>query len=351
MGNFGMSIDTFEEQVGAQTEQINRLDDVKKYYHRVILGTRRHEYMLYPTVITDNETGELKQQFVPVDLPPKTTTLLDKVGNVEKRLRREHGEKDPNTAFYRRTRYLFLVIDREQPEKGVTVWEYPWSVTKEIMKKQKQPSSKNKDMAMWGAMYSWDAVIEKKQDNTKNNPQYAISYDVEVDPESATLTGQMPLEAVLDADYDDTEFVKKALTDDEYSRVMSWMEDHPNMFESYINEKSDSALLEQFETHPINLYYVTNDRPLLSTNIGGEVVVFADEVKEELAEEISSEYFLNSGEVGQLPESTEDADVPEEFKDTEEADYEEVDEVEDEDIDEDEFGDIEDFDDLEDEGW
>lgn len=297
MSSFGMKTSEYENELGGTRTEIRRLDEVRKYYHRVVVGVLKKEMILYPSYRTDNETGEVSQLLIPIDLDPNADTVLDELGRIERRIRKELGAED-KTMFNRTTRYLFMVFDRDDHEVKLVPYEYPYTVVKNLMKLQKERSRKDPTKLLNGSIYAWDAIIEKSKDPKISDPRYSIGYSASVDTETAELSGQMPAEVIELDDYDDSEWVKKALTEEEYEALLSWQKEHPNGLLDYVERNTNTGVRERLERFPVNPAYVNKQNVLeLSVASHGTNEPFVEEFIKQALSIVDADLIANPNKI------------------------------------------------------
>lgn len=325
--NFGMNNETIDNEIGIQSPTINRLQEVKDYTHRVVVGVLKREFMLYPSWGENSETGQPEQKLIPIDLDPNETTVLDKLRMIEKRIRKDLKEEKPSSMFNRTTRYVFMVFDRENPEVELVPYEYPWQVFKDLRDLQEM-RAKDDSKLKNGPIYTWDAIIQKLKDPNKRDPRYAISYKATVDTETIKFAGQIPVEAITDKNYDDTPWLKKALTEEEFSAVMKWSKEHPNGLLDYVDRKTDEQVLEQLHKFPVNLGFMDyyKETPSFSVNVDGDNQPFIERMLKEAAQELPKELLLvgDSGSKNDTPQL--ESGVPDSWEDAEDAEVDDTDE-------------------------
>ena len=180
-----------EKAKGGFTDKV-RLEDGENI-HRVIYGPVKVQYIYYPTLQRDNETGELKQS-VRVIKRPQEGCILDSLASFEKRIRTQRGDKNAKSNLSPRTKWLYLVIDRSKEEPAIEIAEYPFKVFDQILKLEAAKSSKDSNKLRHGLIFMYDLIITKAVEKGKPR-QYGTSYHVEVDPENA-WSGKIPVAAL-----------------------------------------------------------------------------------------------------------------------------------------------------------
>lgn len=180
-----------EKARGGFTDKV-RLEDGENI-HRVIYGPVKVQYIYYPTLQRDAETGELKQS-VRVVKRPQEGCILDSLASFEKRIRTQRDEKNPRSNLSPRTKWLYLVISRNEEEPSIKVAEYPFKVYDQIIKLEASKSSKNPNKLRHGLIFMYDLIITKAIEKGKPR-QYGTSYHVEVDPENE-WSGKIPVAAL-----------------------------------------------------------------------------------------------------------------------------------------------------------
>jgi len=158
--------------------------------HRVLFGPVKVDSIYYPTLITDRETGELKQIAKVIKRPPAGCTL-DALASFEKRVRTAKGEKDPKSSLSPTSRWLYLVFHKngENPLE-IQVAQYPWTIFKGLKENEESRSTNDNTKLRHGLIFMYNVIITKTVDPNKPR-RFGTSYKVEVDPENK-YTGKVP---------------------------------------------------------------------------------------------------------------------------------------------------------------
>lgn len=152
--------------------------------HRVLFGPLRIRMVYYPSLQEDRDTGEQIQRMKLLRCPIGGSTPLDVLSSLEKRIRRERGEKEPRSSLDPTTRWVYLIIDKQGDNyPAVEVAEYPYTVYDKLINLEAAISLKDANKLRYGLVFMWDAIITKNIDKTKPL-QYGTSYTVEVDPDN-----------------------------------------------------------------------------------------------------------------------------------------------------------------------
>lgn len=160
--------------------------------HRVLYGPVRVSLQYYPTLIPDDTTGEMVQR-MKVIRRPESGTPLDTLASLEKRVRASRGEKDPSSSLNPSNKWLYSVIDRNDPDyPTVKVAEYPFTVRKPLEDLEGARSTKDAAKLRHGLIFMWDAIITKTVDMSKGI-RFGTKYSVEVDPENQ-YAGKVPVQ-------------------------------------------------------------------------------------------------------------------------------------------------------------
>jgi hypothetical protein len=189
--------------------------------HRILYGPVKISLQYYPVLIEDDTSGEMVQRMKVIRRDNSVGTPLDVLASLEKRVRRERGEPNPSSSLNPSTKWLYKVIDRNDPEyPAVKIVEYPYTVYKPLEELEASVSTKDASRLMYGLIFMWDAIISKNIDKSKGI-RFGTSYSVKVDPEN-TYAGKVPA-SYLGATTD--ELVKHGLklskffTDEEWAAV------------------------------------------------------------------------------------------------------------------------------------
>jgi hypothetical protein len=124
---------------------------------------------------------------------PESGTPLDTLASLEKRVRASRGEKVPSSSLDPSNKWLYTVIDREDPDyPTVKVAEYPYTVRKPLEELEMARSTKDAAKLRHGLIFMWDAIITKTIDMSKGI-RFGTKYSVEVDPENQ-YAGKVPVQ-------------------------------------------------------------------------------------------------------------------------------------------------------------
>jgi len=152
--------------------------------HRILFGPKRVQMVYYPTLIEDTETGDMVQRAKLLRRPPGGTTPLDVLASLERRIRKDHGEKDPRSNLDPTTRFLYLIVDMEGDDyPKVEVVEYPFKVKEQLIELEEAISTKDANKLRHGLLMMFNVIITKRVDPNKA-PMYGTTYTVEVDPDN-----------------------------------------------------------------------------------------------------------------------------------------------------------------------
>jgi len=259
-----------EKAKGGFTDKV-RLEDGENI-HRVIYGPVKVQYIYYPTLQRDAETNELKQS-IRVIKRPQEGCILDSLASFEKRVRIQKGEKNPNSNLSPRSKWLYLVIDRNSEEPEIKVAEYPYKVFDQILKLEAAKSSKNTNKLRHGLIFMYDLIITKSVEKGKPR-QYGTSYHVEVDPENA-WSGKIPVAALgMPAEELEKRFkgFKQFFPKDDWKLI----EDMDIDLEKEGEADSPEEILHKLKENPIYLQATSPD--------GGYMFPALEEFKEQMEE-------------------------------------------------------------------
>jgi hypothetical protein len=159
--------------------------------HRILYGPVKISLQYYPVLTEDETSGDMVQRMKVIRRDPSVGTPLDVLASLEKRVRRERGEPNPSSSLNPSTKWLYKVIDRNDPDyPAVKIVEYPYTVYKPLEELEGSVSTKDSSKLMYGLIFMWDAIITKSIDKSKGI-RFGTSYSVKVDPEN-TYAGKVP---------------------------------------------------------------------------------------------------------------------------------------------------------------
>lgn len=254
------------EEQGFNFTDIGRFADTGTYTHRVIAGPKRIEYVWYPCVREDNDTGKPYPSSNRLSLLPRAKMddgqkfITDKLATVDRKVQEEHNvpKERIRSTFDRTTRYLYIVISRDRSKQDdiwIGGWEYPASISKELRDLQKEESTSNTGKLNLGPYWTYDVNITKKE----VDGLYGIDYSIRAEQSTVKYAGQIP-NGIVTGGKDDLRKHKDLLqkvqndvfTPEELETIDNYMENHSiddlvDVFES--NEE----ILQEMNNRPINL--------------------------------------------------------------------------------------------------
>jgi hypothetical protein len=324
-----------QEEQGFNFTNVGRFDDKGTYTHRVIAGPKRIEYVWYPCVREDNDTGEPYSSSNRLALLPRAKMddgqkfITDKLAAIDRKIQEEHNvPKDRiRSTFDRTTRYLYIVISRDRSKQNdiwIGGWEYPASISKELRDLQKEESTSNKGMLNLGPYWTYDVNIIKKE----VDGLYGIDYSIRAEQSTVKYAGQIPIEVVTgdkDALRKNKDLLQEVqnnvFTPEELEAIDDYMESHSldDLIDVY---ESNEEILQEMNNRPINL--------IGKRKSGKKIIQFPHKFSQmvnnkmkdnllpettELEEELNTDE-LEEGDEQELNKSKEETPEPE--KDTEE---------------------------------
>jgi hypothetical protein len=200
---------------GLTRVRVNEGDNI----HRVLFGPVRQSLIYYPTLVEDQETGEMVQR-MKILRRPKEGCPLDVLASLEKRIRSSRGEKFTKSSLDPSTKWLYLVINKESEDyPKVEIAEYPYTVYKELVELESATAIKDKSKLRHGLIFMWDAVITKSIDPSKSR-QFGTSYSVQVDPDNK-FSGKVPVSylGINATELAEKMDLKKFFTEEEYISI------------------------------------------------------------------------------------------------------------------------------------
>jgi len=217
--------------------------------HRILFGPVQIQTVFYPTREVDRETGELKSTKHAI-VVPRSGSIFDELAAMDKRIKFALGEKNPDSTFTPNQSFLYLVFNRAEAESIVRVGEYKYSVVKQFIEKEEAVSTKDKTKLMYGPIFSWDAIIDKKVDPSKPK-KFGVKYEVSVNPEACPLMGQIPIEWLSLSIKEFFAHVERdvVFTDEEVEAIQSCEID----LHSVAKARSSEEILELLQKFPIDL--------------------------------------------------------------------------------------------------
>lgn len=264
-----------QEEKGFDFTDLGTFSENRTYTHRVIAGPKRVEFVWYPCIREDVDTGEPRPSFNRLALKPRSKMegnqrlITDRLAAVDKKIQESQGvDKDHiESTFDRTARYIYIVISRDK-SKGDDIWvggwEYPSSVSKQLRELQAEESTSNKGMLNVGPYYTYDVNITRK----KVSGKYGVKYSLNVEQSTVKYAGQIPTEVVngspedIEANKELLEKVQKdVFTPEELKAVNEFMEE--NSLDDLVNIiDSDEEVLQAFQNNPINLLGQRQNQPI-----------------------------------------------------------------------------------------
>lgn len=252
--NLGGSDEQFKEEMGngGPTAEIGRFKEYGNYTHRVLAGPKRMDSCWYPSWREDSDTGAIKSSWNRLILPKRSNgkTITDKIATLDRKIQKEEGIDSQyiNSPFDRQTRYIYIVLSRDETQDPKTpwigFWEYPTSVSKKVRKLNKKESSKNKGMLSYGPYWTYDIDIEKENTDSSSDKRFSTQYNTDVVAETIQYAGQIPVEVVTDSSfqYDEIQKIQKnVFTPEELKAIQSFMKE--NDLDSYVNPLSNEEIV------------------------------------------------------------------------------------------------------------
>lgn len=158
---------------------------------RVLYGPIRSTSVYYPTLIEDKEAGGELKQGLRVLKVPREGCPLDRLRDLDLRIRKKKGEDKPQSALKHSSKWLYLIINQGNPDEPVVeLAEFPYSVFQQIVKLEEARSTKERNKLRNGLIFMYDLIITKTVEPGLPK-QFGTKYTVEVDVENE-YSGKIP---------------------------------------------------------------------------------------------------------------------------------------------------------------
>lgn len=302
--NLGGNDEQFEKEMGSGgSADIGRFKEYGNYTHRILAGPKRMDSCWYPSWREDPDTGAIKSSWNRLVLPKRSKgkTITDKLATLDRKVQKEEGIDSQyiNSPFDRQTRYIYIVLSRDETQDPkdpwIGFWEYPTSVSKKVRKLNKKESSKNKGMLSYGPYWTYDIDIEKVNTDSNSDKRFSTQYNTDVVAETIQYAGQIPVEVVTDPSFQYEklqEIQQDVFTPEELEAIQSFMDE--NELDSYVQPLSNEEIVNNLTSKsPIRWdeeqFKFKNKLLEAANNYKDRLVNSVASTNEQLAEQAESE--------------------------------------------------------------
>lgn len=153
----------------------------QEYLHRILGGGIAVETVYYPYLHEDEDTGDFDIKWKVLKKPvSEDCPILDALHAADSQFRPDR-------------KWLFLVIDKTDPEPKIKIAQYPYTVAAKIVELEKKRDISDPKYLRYGPTFAWDCIINHVYDASKKGPAMSKhSYTVEVG--SHDFDGMFPVE-------------------------------------------------------------------------------------------------------------------------------------------------------------
>lgn len=250
----GGSEEQFDNEMsnGYSNADVGAFKEYGNYTHRILDGPKRMDSCWYPSWREEADTGQIKASWNRLILPKRSEgkTITDKLAAIDRKIQGEEGV-DKNyigSIFDRQTRYIYVVISRDQTQDPanpwIGFWEYPVSVSKRVRKLNSKESSKNKGKLAYGPYWAYDIDIEKINEDSSGDKRFNTKYNADVVAETLKYAGKIPRRVVTDPsfNYDKLgEIQEDVFTPEELEAIETFMTD--NSLDSFVKPMNDEEII------------------------------------------------------------------------------------------------------------
>lgn len=242
---------------GYSAADIGTFKEYGNYTHRILDGPKRIDSCWYPSWREEADTGQIRASWNRLVLPKRSKgkTITDKLAAIDRKIQEEEGvdRKYINSTFDRQTRYMYIVISRDETQDPanpwIGFWKYPTSVSKRVRKLNSKESSKNKGKLAYGPYWVYDIDIEKINEDSGGDKRFTTKYNTDVVAETLKYAGKIPRRVVTDSNfnYDKLgEIQKDVFTPEELEAIKSFMTD--NSLNSFVKPMNNEEILNNLTT-------------------------------------------------------------------------------------------------------
>jgi len=161
--------------------------------HRILYGPVRRSFIWYPTLRNVDGELQLKKKMV---IRPDEGCILDEIAAIEKKIRMDLGEDQPQSSLRPVTRYFYLIMDQNRAEPLVEIARYPYQVFNDLITKEEEVDTDDPTKLRYGLIFMFKWIIKKSIDPSKQR-RYGVTYSAEPDPKSvAPFVGKVPVAAL-----------------------------------------------------------------------------------------------------------------------------------------------------------
>lgn len=235
--------------------------DPGDYKFRILTGGDRVKTVFYPTVVINEDDGELIQAFRAVRINNASKGgLLERLAKADRKAQLVKGGVKENirSALDQRTKFVYLVLDRRDTVPEVKVLEVGYKVKTALSTKEKELDEQDATKLKYGLIYMYDVtikVIDKKKPGLPKyfNRDYAVEFSIK-----HPFLGKVPVEA-LDSGLDIENYVKSGIfTEEEWKVISSSSADLKSMFAP----ESEEDIVQKLMLEPIDVLAVRENKPV-----------------------------------------------------------------------------------------